>query len=226
MEDVHKDHPSPSKAADNAKLLANQMSTNPHAVFNGRPMTLAGPSLSIYHPIFQRFMQKYSARVDFAGVSQKDIIIASKLMADSARYYEKEIDRLVKISPHLEYFLGTQWEGRLRTEDQSWVPNGCNRVACPLFGSGGRGVLSPVSLLFELENGIGAGHTDPVEQAEQGYFLLCTSSKEGAFDWLNDGPSDLVYRWDHSADETACLYSFLGWRDLISGCPARYILTA
>ena len=194
MEDVHKNHPSPSKAADNAKLLSNQKSTNPHAVFNGRPMTLAGPSLSIYHPIFRTFLKKYSAKLDLAGVSQQDIIIAGKLIDDSAKYYEKEMDRLVVITPHLEHFLGTQWEGMFVTEDQSWIPNGCIKVVCPLFGSGGRGILSPVSLILELKNGIGTGHTDPVEQAEQDYFLLCTSPAAGVFDWLHDEPSDLVYR--------------------------------
>ena len=182
MEDVHKNHPTPSKAADNAKLLSNQKSTNPHAVLNGRPMTLAGPSLSIYHPIFQTFMQKYSASVDSAGISPEDTISASNLMADSANYYEQEKDRLCKISPHLARFLGTEWEGDFATKTQKWVPGGYNKVACPLSESGGRGVLSPVSLLFELKNGIGAGHTDPVEQAQHGYFLLCTSSEAGAFD--------------------------------------------
>lgn len=74
------------------------------------------------------------------------------------------------------------------------MPHGHKKVASPLSKSGGRGVLSPVSLLFELKNGIGVGQTDPVEQAQHGYFLNCTAPEAGVFDWLNDGPSDLVYR--------------------------------
>ena len=117
-------------------------------------------------------MQKYSAKVDSASISSQDIISASKLIVDSANYYPDEEDRLRKISPHLTHFLGISWLGCFSTEDKEWVPVGHIKVACPLSESGGLGVLSPVSLLFELENGIGAGHTDPVGQAQHGYLLL------------------------------------------------------
>ena len=139
-------------------------------------------------------MQEYSALVDPAGISRKDIISASNLVADSANYYKEEKARLRKISPHLAHFLGTEWEGEFVSEDQKWIPDGHNKVTCPLSKSGGGGVLSPVSLFFELKNGIGAGQTDPVEQAQHDYVLLCTSEEAGTFDCLSDGPSDLVYR--------------------------------
>ena len=73
-------------------------------------------------------------------------------MVNSANYYEKETDRLRKISAHLAHFLGIQWEGEFATKVQRRVPDGRNKVACPLSESGGRSVLSPASLLFELEN--------------------------------------------------------------------------
>jgi hypothetical protein len=213
-------------AAQNSNLVQNQHSSNPHAVYNGRPVALTGPPLSIYHPIFQAFMREYSAPVDLMGISEEDIIRASNLMVKSANYYKREEDRLRKISPDLAHFLNIDWKGAFVSEARRWVPTGHTKVACPLSRSGGLGVISPANLFFELKNGFGDGHADPVEQAQHDYVLLCTSSEAGAFDWLNDGPSDLVYRWNHSADEAACPYSLLGWRDLISGFPAQSILIA
>jgi hypothetical protein len=139
-------------------------------------------------------MREYSAPIYPADIRQEDIISASKLMVNSANYYKEEKDRLRKISPYLAHFLDLQWEGALVSEVRRWVPDGHKKVACPLSGSGGVGVLSPVILFFQLKNGIGEGHPDPLEQAQHDHVLLCTSSEAGTFDWLNDGPSDLVYR--------------------------------
>ena len=183
---AHINHPAPSLAARNGKLLSNQNSTSPHAVFNGRPITVAGPHLSIYHPIFQTFMREYSLPVDPAGFSQEDILSASDLMVNSASYYEDENDRLRIISNNLAHFLDIQWEGAFVSEARKWIPDGNIKATCPLVESGGVGALSPAILFFQLTNGIGDGHADPVEQAQHDYFLLCTSSRAGAFDWLND----------------------------------------
>jgi len=207
VEDVHENHPAPSTAAHNAELVSNQNSTSPHAILNGRPITLAGPSLSIYHPIFQTFMQEYSA--DPAGISEEDIINASMLMVSSANYYEQEKNgRMPHIRPYLRHFFGNMaWEQDIVTLRRQWKPDGHISVACGLFKNSG---LLPVTLIFELKNDVGAGHADPVAQAQHDYFLMSTSSQVGALDRLNDGPSDLVYSWKNSADEPACPHSCLG----------------
>jgi len=212
VEELHINHPAPSKAAQNSELVANQNSTSPDAIFNGRPTTIEGPPLSIYHPIFSMFMREYLVPVDPASISAEDIVSASNLMAKSAGYYTDERDRLRNIGPALTHFLDIQWERAFISEARKWVPDGSKMVTCPLSESG---ILSPATLLFQLRNSVGDGHADPVEQAQHDHLLLCTSPEAGAFDQLNDRPSDLVYRWDHSADEVACLFSFLGLRDLI-----------
>jgi len=208
VEEVHLNHLAPSKAAQNSELVLNQNSTSPDAIFNGRPTTMDGPPLSIYHPIFSTFMREYSVPVDHARISEEDMISASNLMANAAKYYKEVSDRLCNIGPDLAHFLDIQWEAAFISAARKWVPDGNTKVTCPLSK---RGILSPATLFFQLKK----GHADPVEQAQHDHLLLCTSPEAGAFDQLNDRPSDLVYRWDHSADEVACLFSFLGLRDLI-----------
>ena len=115
-------------------------------------------------------------------------------MINSANYYEEKKDRLHKISHDLAHFLDINWEATLVSEARRWEHDGHKLVTCRLSGSGGVGVLSPAILFFQLKNGIGDAHADPVEQAQHDYFLHCTSSWAGAFDWLNDGRTDLVYR--------------------------------
>ena len=59
VEEPHINHPAPSKAAQNSELVLNQNSTNPDAIFNGRPTTIEGPPPSIYHPIVPTLMREY-----------------------------------------------------------------------------------------------------------------------------------------------------------------------
>ena len=139
-------------------------------------------------------MQEYSAPVDLTSISEKDIVRASNLMTRSAQIHADEDHRLVRISPDLAHFLDIQFKGTSVSEVRHCVPDGHQKVACPMSKSGERGALSPTILVFELKNGVGDGRADPVEEAQQCCFLLCTSPEASAYTWLNDGPSDPIYR--------------------------------
>jgi hypothetical protein len=191
--EIHQLHPAPSSAAKNSELVLNQNSTSPNAIWNGRPVTLTGPSLSIYHPIFQTFMQDYSASIEPNDMSLDDFQAAKRLTDGSAEYYKGESDRFLKISPALEHFLGDHitWGGELNSGEKKWIPDGYIKVKSPLCEGK---PLSPISLHIELKNGLGPGNSDPVEQAQHDAFNLCTSPGVCVLSYLCDELSDLMDR--------------------------------
>jgi hypothetical protein len=105
--EIHELAVAPSVAATSNQLLTTQDPENLGAIHNGRPHTLTGPSLSIYHPIFQEFLQQYSSKVNIGEYTREDFVNASALNSYSAEYFESEADRHEKIKPLLERFLGT-----------------------------------------------------------------------------------------------------------------------
>jgi len=78
---THQTHLPPSTAALNDELKSAQTPNNPRAVYNGRPTELTGPCLSIYHPIFQKFMQEYNSPINLDEISLLDYNLANELVS-------------------------------------------------------------------------------------------------------------------------------------------------
>jgi hypothetical protein len=172
---IHRDH---SAAAQNTTLKSAQALDNSQRVFNGRPTALTGPCLSIYHPIFQTFMQEYKSPVYPHQIDPLDYAHAKLFVCSSVEYFKDEDARFDAIKPSLQYFFGEtfQFQGRMNSDERYWVPNGHAPVTCGLYKSSEPGYRWMVACVNELKNGIGVGNSDPVEQGQQVYVLVCTSS--------------------------------------------------
>jgi hypothetical protein len=174
---IHRDHLAPSAAAQNSTLKSAQVLDNSQRVYNGRPTALTGPCLSIYHPIFQKFMQEYKSPVYPHQIDPLDYTHANQFVRSSVEYFKDEGARLYAIRPPLQYFFGEtfRFHGAMQSYERYWVPDGHAPVTCGLYKSSEPGHGWMVTCINQLKNGIGMGDSDPVEQGQQVYVLVCTS---------------------------------------------------
>jgi len=187
---IHRTLDCPSKGIEVARLASTQTASNRHAVLNGRGTNLTGPPLSIYHPIFQTFMQKYNSDVDRTMISAEDCELAHRLTCASTNYYETERERLAAIRSYLEPFFGRHatFETKISSRSRDWIPDGHAPVVCGFYRLGDRERKWMVKLVFELDNDLGL----TVEQAERDYFLTCTASFVRTLPPLHDQSSDKI----------------------------------
>ncbi|KAF4565722.1 hypothetical protein EYR36_002300 [Pleurotus pulmonarius] len=160
----------------NEHLIHTEHLGVPEAVYNGRPAELAGPSITIYHPIFAEFKEKLSQPPSIGSVPLEDLQMASSMMDASAMYFPSELHRQVALQPAIEHFLkGSLRETTFRCGKTSIKPDGHRVAECGLFKKTDHGRKSMLSNYRELENGVGQGEIDPTEQAEKGFALVCTA---------------------------------------------------
>ena len=174
---THQIQHAPSVAALNDELLSAQTPNNPRAIYNGRPTELTGPCLSIYHPIFQEFMQAYNSPIKVDTITSHDYTLANQLVSSSVKYFPKERDRFRVIRPYLKRYLGEHFvaQGKILSPNKNWTPDGHANVKCGLYDEGESGYDWMTKLILEINNGFGVGNSDPVEQAQRDYVLVCTS---------------------------------------------------
>ena len=174
---IHRTQLTPSTAATNDELLLAQTPNNPRAVYNGRPTELTGPCLSIYHPVFQEFMQAYNSPIKVDEITPHDYDLANLLVCSSVKYFRTESDRFLAIIPRLQPYLGKYFvrQGRIESFDKRWTPAGHATVECGLYKEGEMGHKWMHKLILEFKNGVVISDSDVVEQAQRGYALVCTS---------------------------------------------------
>ena len=107
--------------AMNSTLLHTQTDDREDAVYNGRPIKLTAPPISIYHPVFAAFQQQIAESINRATFTSTELQNAYKLIIDSVAFYADEKTRISKIqgaldvlvSPELfwssEFSFGQRW---------------------------------------------------------------------------------------------------------------------
>ncbi|KAH7096176.1 hypothetical protein BKA62DRAFT_783489 [Auriculariales sp. MPI-PUGE-AT-0066] len=149
--------PPPSTAVKDSHLKQNQHLGNQAALYNGRPATLTGPPLGVYHPVFARFWRLVEERED-AVLTPEHLRLATELIDKSTEFYGDEKERLNAIRQCLETFIGDV----VRTCANGREPDGG-----PLIDTfAGRIMINP---FIEIKKEIGAGSCDPFDQAAANY---------------------------------------------------------
>lgn len=161
---------SPSTAAENKQMMSTQNPGRHDAIWNGRPATMTGPSISIYHPIFEKFRSSLaSTRPD--NVSEHFPQAYSAALA-SLKYYQTREDRHVNAAAAIGEFLNCVLEEtKFNIHGQICKPNMHKRVS----GMHVRKKLLLLSLIGEVKNGFGLGGCDPSDQAAKVYMILCSN---------------------------------------------------
>jgi hypothetical protein len=84
-------------------MLKTQVSERADAIYNGRPLHLTGPPLSVFHAIFQAFRSKFADIP--AQLPLEHLQLAHALIEISARYYGEALERQSAMRSGLEKFL-------------------------------------------------------------------------------------------------------------------------
>ncbi|KAF9062167.1 hypothetical protein BDP27DRAFT_1428208 [Rhodocollybia butyracea] len=161
-------------AAKNANLLTIQDVRRPDAIWNGRPHTLTGPPIGVYHPIFPLFRQRLLEKCD---LSPRDIRTASLLCQRSSLYYPDEKARQGTINFAFRHFLGvtalTTIElvigGKLVKSD------GSRQAGCGIYSTDDQGFYVLYDYLAKLEQTNRA--CNPQDECEREYALMSTQSE-------------------------------------------------
>ena len=156
---------SPSAGAKNSTLVATQTTKKPEAILNGRPFSLTGPPVSIYHPVFAHFVKRMKAPMDTFQFTPAELKSTRDFVVDSLNYYPTQSRRVAKLggpTTRLDLdilrFMGTQTEFR---------PDGMILAECRKLDP--REIHYGPVAITEVENGVGEGECDPTELAQAGY---------------------------------------------------------
>ncbi|KAJ8693247.1 hypothetical protein PTI98_010486 [Pleurotus ostreatus] len=184
---------SPSTSAKNEQLMMTEHENVPEAVYDGRPANLIGPSITIYHPIFSEFKHKLNQLPAVGEIPPSDLQMALLFVDTSARYFSDEGERHRALRPFVVHFLGGSFD---ETTIVCWKTtmrlDGHRRARCGLLSLGNQGRDAMLVCLEELNNGIGLGNVDPVEQAAKGYVLMSTQPELAELRRISCMPSFLL----------------------------------
>ncbi|KDQ24221.1 hypothetical protein PLEOSDRAFT_1085497 [Pleurotus ostreatus PC15] len=184
---------SPSTSAKNEQLMMTEHENVPEAVYDGRPANLIGPSITIYHPIFSEFKHKLNQLPAVGEIPPSDLQMALLFVDTSARYFSDEGERHRALCPFVVHFLGGSFdETTIVCGKTTMRLDGHRRARCGLLSLGYQGRDAMLVCLEELNNGIGLGNVDPVEQAAKGYVLMSTQPELAELRMISCMPSFLL----------------------------------
>ena len=157
----------PSTGAMNSTLLRTQTDDREDAVYNGRPIQLTAPPLSIYLPVFATFKRQMAEPIDRVMFTGTELRNAHQLIIDSVAFYADEKTRILKIQEALNVLVSPElfWNSEILFGQQTFKPDGMMRCICERFPGRDTGAYE----FTEVKNGVGEAHSDPIHQAQCDY---------------------------------------------------------
>ena len=182
MIQLARDRDVPSTGAKNSTLLHTQTDAREDAVYNGRPVELTAPPLSIYHPVFSTFKLQMAESIDRATFSGEELRNAHRLIMDSVAFYGDEDARIKKITHTLSILVSPElfWKAQIQYGHRSFIPDGVMRRVCDAFP----GRDTAAYEFTEVKNGIGEAHSDPIHQAQCDYVAYYSDKAVSIFSSL------------------------------------------
>ncbi|KAJ6486913.1 hypothetical protein C8R45DRAFT_930490 [Mycena sanguinolenta] len=159
----------PSTEAKNTKLLAVQNSQVPDAAYARRPLSLGGPPIAIYSPIFSKFRHL----VQTVDLTAEDIRPTFAFVTASTEYYEDEQSR----SEVIKHLLRVLVDGQFLEKGQ--ISYGQRRAKPDGFSTHTFGRLMAAKGIHEMNNGLGESSSDALELAicDSRHFAFVTMVK-------------------------------------------------
>ena len=165
-------------SSDGLKASAMHATQTPDhlgAIYNGRPLELTPPPISIYHPVFSHFTQTFSETPDRTRLGPYQLLNAYNFCVASVAYYKDREQRRLALQNIVTELLGGRRralqsadhgvnENHLLWVDGSVVSTGCKYSLCPL-----------IMLLARVGNEIGDDSSDPSAQLACDYVAICSS---------------------------------------------------
>ena len=164
------DRQSPSSGATLAQRLQTQTPSRIDAVYDGRPLSLMGPPITIYHTAFANFLKRMQEPREF---SPDELYIAQNFVICAAAHHADERKRQADLSPWLRegvvhpHFLT---HARISNSVGKFITDGAV-FATRATHDGFRPLISAEGLRPE----VGEGSGDPSVQAENVYVAYYSS---------------------------------------------------
>ena len=155
----------PSTGAMNSTLHKTQVVGKIDAIYNGRPLELAAPSICIFHPVFARFLHELAQPINKASFTVAELKDTHDLVTNSLAFYKIKTDRIKNIKFALSVLVDSLVlnESRVACRDTCFTSDGYVTVHCTKL----KGIAA--STFTEVKNGIGEGGSDPLLQAQCDY---------------------------------------------------------
>ncbi len=160
---------SPSTGATLAQRLQTQNPRRIDAVYDGRPLSLMGPSITIYHTVFANFLKRMQESRHFTS---DELDVAQNFVTQAAAYHGDESKRHTELAPwtnkgvHAHFLRHTP----ISNSVGKFTPDGAV-FASRETHDGFRALISAAELRTEL----GEGSGDPNAQAENVYVAYYSS---------------------------------------------------
>ncbi|KAH9948020.1 hypothetical protein B0H21DRAFT_735808 [Amylocystis lapponica] len=151
---------SPSTGAHTADRIVTQNPTRVDAVYNYRPIDLAPPPITLYHPVFAKFLQLMAEPQEF---TKEELIRAHSFVTLAVAYYRDEATR--------RETLYCDMSTAIHESILVLGPDGVVSSEETLDG------FSPVTAIHEVKLEIGDGGCDPLAQGECDYVAIYSSNE-------------------------------------------------
>jgi hypothetical protein len=165
----------PSTGAKNSTLKETQQQKRVDALYNGRPLDLTAPSISIYHPVFARFQQEMARPINKASFTDEELTKTLNLVTNSLAFYDNEDTRISQIDDAMRALVDSRvlHKTEIKEHDNLFKPDGLMDCECKKFPQ--RDVAARG--FTEVNNGIGEGGCDPIHQAQCDYVAYYSAEK-------------------------------------------------
>ncbi|KZT22158.1 hypothetical protein NEOLEDRAFT_1150158 [Neolentinus lepideus HHB14362 ss-1] len=160
---------SPSVGASIKELITTQRHERVDAIYNYRPVYLTPPPITIYHPVFTKFLEIMEQDID---VTHEELGHAQMFIDQAVRVYKYPSDRInrlsaIKTAVH-QQILGIT---PLGFGDTEFLTDGI------IFSAEASDEFKSVICFTEVRNEMGWGGHDPVAQAECAYVATYSSDE-------------------------------------------------
>ncbi|KAJ7086095.1 hypothetical protein B0H15DRAFT_887156 [Mycena belliarum] len=165
-----------STAAKIPNMLETQKTSCPLALYHGRPAHLSGLDVTLLHPVFSEFQASIRRDLDTFPFEQNDLALTDDYLLQMSSYLSEEPDRQIATAPLMAHFFGDSAAMRteLASNSQRYMPDGVLIAhLLELYPAREHGRYKGKTLFREMENGVGSGGVDPVDQGLQDYQLHC-----------------------------------------------------
>ncbi|KAI0094198.1 hypothetical protein BDY19DRAFT_8862 [Irpex rosettiformis] len=185
---VKKRHCSPSKAAQPSTAHDTQKKTEKDAIYNGRPIELLQPPITLWHPVFAKFRRLMSIPAETFRFSHDQLDRAKRFIVVSSKIYKQETERHSQLSENSPFARPGCFTERILLNGQVRPDGGASIWVKLPDGTS----VEVFSCFTEIKNEVGVGDADPLMQAQSTYRAIYSSELLKPIRMLSCCPSFLI----------------------------------
>ncbi|KAF9777626.1 hypothetical protein BJ322DRAFT_1114857 [Thelephora terrestris] len=161
---------SPSAGASLTQRIVTQKQIRADAVYNYRPAHLAPPPITIYHPVFAKFLQLMA---EPRNPTHEELNLAHDFVCLASAYHKDEATRISELSLTMKAAVhsGILGPTTLSYKSRQLIPDGVVISGATPDG------FKTIAAILEVKAEIGEGGSDPIAQAECAYVAVYSTEE-------------------------------------------------